>query len=443
MNVIEKKFPRVLVISHNTFSLILNNGKTLTTLFRGWPQPNLAQLYFQPGTPDRTVCDNFFYLSSVDVLKALLGKPSGGRIVEKVDGTTLVVPGRAGLVRRLVKKVRWQGGDYLRDLLWSTDRWNHNLLANWLDAFCPEVVMLVGSPFSFPMNVARWICTRHKIPLVVFYTDDYLTRPSGGLSKQFLFASRMRAFHKAHHLIDSFFVASDKMAAEYEARFGIPGTLVMNCVDLDSYRRSGVAKSQPVTLAYFGGLHLKRWETLAFIGQCLLELRQEEGIEAELHVYSQTELTPEMIKALDIPPVLSFCGGLDQKQVLAKILETSILVHVESFESVQRRFTRLSLSTKIPEYLASGNAILAVGPAEIASMEYLQRPAPMAMVVTELSKDFMKNALRDLITHPEKRELLGQNARIWAAEHNDCARISQQVRTILSKAAEPQISDRS
>jgi len=31
-------YPRVLVISHNAFSLTSNNGKTFSSIFAGWPK---------------------------------------------------------------------------------------------------------------------------------------------------------------------------------------------------------------------------------------------------------------------------------------------------------------------------------------------------------------------------------------------------------------------
>ena len=49
-----------------------------------------------------------------------------------------------------------------------------------------------------------------------------------------------------------------------------------------------------------------------------------------------------------------------------------MLVHVESFDNKSRQLTKLSISTKIPEYLATGKPIIAIGPREVASLEYLK-----------------------------------------------------------------------
>ena len=47
------------------------------------------------------------------------------------------------------------------------------------------------------------------------------------------------------------------------------------------------------------------------------------------------------------------------------------MVHVEAFDKKNRKITRLSLSTKISEYVASGAKVLAIGPAEVGSMRCL------------------------------------------------------------------------
>ena len=48
------KFPKVLIISHNALSKRFNNGSTILSLFKFWPEENLAQIYFRKETPALT-----------------------------------------------------------------------------------------------------------------------------------------------------------------------------------------------------------------------------------------------------------------------------------------------------------------------------------------------------------------------------------------------------
>lgn len=68
------EYPRVLVIAHNPFSDTQNNGKTLSAFFNGWPKDKLAQIYLTPDKPDYTVCENFFRITDLEVLKSFLKK---------------------------------------------------------------------------------------------------------------------------------------------------------------------------------------------------------------------------------------------------------------------------------------------------------------------------------------------------------------------------------
>jgi glycosyltransferase involved in cell wall biosynthesis len=75
-----------------------------------------------------------------------------------------------------------------------------------------------------------------------------------------------------------------------------------------------------------------------------------------------------------------------------------VLLHVEAFDDTVRAYTRLSLSTKIPQYMSSGRPILAYGPGELASCRYIadcdcgrvvgvQDPLALAKATRELASD--------------------------------------------------------
>ncbi|MGN1301784.1 MAG: hypothetical protein ACI4U9_04620, partial [Clostridia bacterium] len=77
------EYPRVLVIAHNPFSDTQNNGKTLSAFFDGWPKDKIAQIYLTPDKPDYTICENFFRITDLEVLKNFIKKEKCGHIIEK------------------------------------------------------------------------------------------------------------------------------------------------------------------------------------------------------------------------------------------------------------------------------------------------------------------------------------------------------------------------
>ena len=66
--------------------------------------------------------------------------------------------------------------------------------------------------------------------------------------------------------------------------------------------------------------------------------------------------------------------------------------------------TKYSFSTKIPEYLSAGRCVLAVGPAEVASVRYL---SDFACVIND--KEQMVFELKKLITDNRYRDLIKFN----------------------------------
>jgi hypothetical protein len=114
-----------------------------------------------------------------------------------------------------------------------------------------------------------------------------------------------------------------------------------------------------------------------------------------------------MVERLTIPGSMEFKGCLNAAEVEQVIGQSDILVHVESMDRLSRRLTRLSVSTKIPQYLASGKCLLAVGPPEVASMRYV-RDHEAAMVITDLKT--LRGALEELILSPELRQRYAVNS---------------------------------
>ena len=64
--------PRVLVIRNNGFSKTKSNGRTLGSLFQGWPKVILAQFYISSDNLDFGVCNNYFKFTDKEALLSLL-----------------------------------------------------------------------------------------------------------------------------------------------------------------------------------------------------------------------------------------------------------------------------------------------------------------------------------------------------------------------------------
>ena len=130
---------------------------------------------------------------------------------------------------------------------------------------------------------------------------------------------------------------------------------------------------------------------------------------------------------------MEFKGPLTSSEVQSVISESDILVHVESMDKVNRCLTRLSMSTKIPQYLSSGKCILAVGPEEVSSIRYLEEHKA-GMVITDLQ--ILKQELSKLIADYELRRRYAINALKLAQDSHNPEKNHQRFLSLVRKIIE-------
>ncbi len=401
--------PRVLVVSHNPFSDLQSNGKTLAAFFEGWPVDRLAQLYFTLDDPAFTVCRRFFRVTDLDMLKATLGRPgSAGPVVEAQRAEDAAGKERlhGNRLYRLVRQVfqqRWPVALLARSLFWGRRRWASADLERWLDEVDPELVFFQSSNCTFAFDIVEDICRRRGIPLLMETTDDYVTATGGLDPFGWLHHRRIsRAYAAAVGRSDAVIAIGELMAEEYSERFGGRYLVAMNSVDGVTNVDQPAPETDPVVLHFAGNLGLNRWRVLGAIGGALDELHRRHGIDARLEVYSLGTPEPAELAQLTASPRVEFLGSRDADFLAERRREATLLVHVESFDRKNRHITRLSVSTKIPEYLAANRAVLAVGPADVASIRYLADHAAGA-VVTSPDVDALTAGLAAALGDPAAR----------------------------------------
>lgn len=412
--------PRVLVLSHNAFSRTQNNGKTLESFFDTWPKDKIAQLYLQPEEPDWQFSANYFQITDYEMLSRLLTRRVPGRVritPSSSAGSSEIEPQLHPIVRRVYRARRgtrrkrsWLGEFIhrqfvdrrpifvgLRELIWSGEDWASDMLREWVSDFGPDVLFFQGSSGVFGYNVALWLCTEFDIPLILQLTDDYTYRAHPFSAVEWLNNRRYLAtFARGIDRSSAVIAISEAMEAEYGERFGGRYLVLMNSV---AERRGLRRPDRGLTrrLLYAGNLGLQRWKSLVTIGEALVRVNAATGVEAYLDVYAPESTSEEVIAALVAVSSINFRGFVSSEVLQEEIAAADVLVHVESFSRRMRKVTRLSISTKIPEYLASSRPIFVLGPADIESVQYLKRN-DAAAVVSEPTVQGVERVLRGLLT---------------------------------------------
>jgi glycosyltransferase involved in cell wall biosynthesis len=419
--------PRVLVVSHNPFSDVQNNGKTLQAFFEDWPRERLAQLYLTLDEPSFTNCDRFYRVTDLDVLKDLLPGRSGAagpvkRRDWEEDSQVKASLGRRPAYRAIRKLflARPPAALLARSAVWKHARQDDERFRAWLDEFDPQLVFFQSSSAVFAFDLVEEICGERKIPLVMETTDDYVTpgarwSPFSRTYYRQMKAAYARAVSRSYAVV----AIGDAMAEEYAARFGGRWEVAMNSVEsVPTTPPRPPDPKRPLLLLFAGNLGLNRWRVLAAVGEALTLLADERGREARLDVYSIDAPEPDVLEQLTASKRVVFRGAADPESLRRHRTDADVLVHVESFDAKNRHITRLSVSTKIPEYMAADRVILAVGPDDVASIRYIADEDIGVVVTSQDARDIAAQLARVVADTDQQATLRARALELVAVRHS-------------------------
>ena len=430
---------KILLVSHNALSLHNNNGKTLTSIFEDWDAECIAQIYFNKEIPQAVRFSRFFRVTDADVLKRLFsfGCVGGGRSVMPVRGDSGQAQCSSVRESALVRFIRRNeaGKLVLRDFLFGSGFWVSAELKRWFKDFQADSVFFVGGNSRFSFFVAEKLAAWNGVPLDIYITDDYVLNadPQGWLAKYLLRKLRVvyrDVFLRARHV----FVIGEDMASAFSLEYGRKFIPIMNSVTIPSDLSVGSAVSSSkgcIDFVYAGGLHLGREESLVKFGCLLQNAGRSLGVEVRLTVYSLQRPSDETERRF-LECGVVFGGALGQDAIAVRLANSDFVLHVESFEDRYRKLTKLSVSTKIPEYLVSGACLVAFGPSELASIRLVEKNS---LGVTLSERDSVMEMQEKLISVIESRIVRDNFARKgyeYAKRQFDSELVRQKVKSLLN-----------
>ena len=419
------KQPRPLVINGDPFNRKTPTGITLCNLFAGWDKSSIAQIYTFPVEPDLSICDLNWKLTRSQF--PLMSLARLGRQILK--GVT-----RRNTCMQELPQVTVKAKVADRPLLsaWADIiplQIDAELLA-WVEEFEPTLIYTNLTNIRI-MTMVKLLSEKFCLPVVPHFMDDWpATRYNIGLAAAIprqIQLSRMRSI-----LLRSpaGMVISTAMAQEYQIKYGLCFEPFMNCVDFDNLSLlPSPNQDTGIRFAYVGGLHLNRWQSLLEIGNALAVVKNE-GISVELVIFAPSADIDLYGNILTASPVISIGGSLQADEVMPMLQKFDVMVHIESFDNSDRLFTRLSISTKIPQYMASGRPIFAYGPPEVASCRYVSE-SECGLVVSQRDMVILTNSLRGMVVNADKRQWFGDNGRYVASKNHNSVIERERFRSLL------------
>lgn len=403
------KEPKVLVIAANPFSDINNNGKTLKSIFSQFSKENLFELYFRPqdnAIGDGEYASSYWAVSEMDIIRSIihLRRHCGG---EQHFNKAMDIQVAEDKTYQRFLHGKLKNNVILRKMLWGTNLWNTREFKSWYRLCKPDIVFsLLGRP-GVSYEIALKISKELDIPLAVYFTDDYLIHPiKKTLFDKFLYNWELKKYREIINHASLRFCIGDLMCKEYSFFFGRPFSPIMNSVPVCPFAPK-TTNNGLITISYFGGLNLNRWKMICRLASIVVK-------KARIVVYTGQEITPEMGDSfVDAGVILG--GFLQGSEVREKMMESDILLHIESDDDNYRSLTALSISTKLPEYMMSSRPIIAFGPQEIASMRLVADNNLGVAVSSEDSVDKQKDKIYQLINDQNLRNELARKAYDYAS----------------------------
>jgi hypothetical protein len=426
-------YPKVLLVSHNVLSQTTNNGRTMSGFFKGWPVDKLAELYLNPEIPDSHICERYYRISDLDVLNSIVQFKRPGKrltaddIKENITNNRTINEEQENLYNLGRKRKPYMY--IMRNILWGLNTWNTKDLNAWIDEFSPEIMVYVAGSFAYSYKIALYIAKSRKLPLVVYFSDDYYITHLKNLSPLYWlnrlhFKSVMKT---VFHYLSDYICICDEMEKDYAKAFNKKGHVLMtttNFKPINVKRFDG-----KFIISFLGNVDFNRSKVLIEVGQVVKKLNSE-GYNIEFSIYSG-ETDKERTKEFTLENGIHFKGKVNYDQVCEAISKSNLLLHVESFDEINRTKTKYSISTKVPDSLASGRCLFAYGPPEVASIKYL-KDNDCAYVVTEPNN--LERGLRNIVENECLRNQYISKAKQVAKENHNLFKNTMKFKRLLQTA---------
>ncbi len=369
---------RLLLITRNAWNNDISTGNTMSNFLSGF-DGEIASLYCRSEQINNSICKKYFQITEGQLIKNLLNKKCKvgiERLYSSAETTVKTAETKEDATSKkmygYLKSHRFRLLIWARDILWKMGRWKNKSLDDFLKEFNPNVIFMPLYDSIYMYDIMFYVKKQTGAKIVLYTGDDVYSLKRISRSP-FFWIDRFcirRKIRKAVAMSDVRFSLTNKQSEEYSRTLKKPFKTYRKCVEACG-AVSGGSVHNPIKIAYTGNIMLGRYKTIELIGRALEEINKD-SVKMVLDVYTANRLTEKMKKAFDYKGV-NFCGAVSSEEVAKIQNDADILLHVEGFSLKNRLTVRLSLSTKIVDYLSKGKCVLAVAPGDVASMEYLEK----------------------------------------------------------------------
>lgn len=422
-------YPKILIIGE-TFRHDTGGGITISNLFHAWPAEKLAVITLSD-INDFKICKNYYRIGIEErnshwPFRLLQKKTQSGKISfsENDNHSALTIKGeRQPQLKTIIFKIagfisHFVGVHHKLHSINVSD----NLL-HWTNRFQPEIIYFQPNSLALVLFVKE-LYKKTKLPIALHIVDDYInTKNKPGLFYYKYERVIQREYNDIVKKSIVHFSICDEMSKEYNTRFNKEFIPIHNPVIKEfwlPFANNTYELGDTYRIVYAGRIGIANVEAIILLVDIVDQLLIE-GIAIEFDIYSIDE-DKNLLEIIHDKKGSNFKSFIPHNELPEKLSKYDFLFLPLSINEKSIRYTRLSMPTKVAEYMITGKPILVFAPPATALYKYAS--TEKWAYVTDNKMELTKG-LRLLINSIELREKIGKTAQRLALDKHEIKEVAK------------------
>lgn len=360
-------YKKILIINNESINNTNATSITLQSMFKSYPKDNILELFLSNKKTNKKqfLGKSYFGKGKTNLYSLLYNSKLFQSANKKSKDKSLVPAIEENKKNR--KNIRTTIIAFFDSIPFLVPR----KIKKKIDDFKPDVIYTLGASISslkYSLKISKYL----SIPVIIHFMDNWQETLYTNTVFKIGRNKIKRLLKKVYKQTNENLTISKKMAIEYSRKWQKPHYSIMNVPTVSSFFVEPLINvNNEIIFTYAGGLHLQRWQGLLHISKILKKQSNLTFKKIKLKIFTDS-FSIEAYKKMFDDSICEFYPRVSHKEIEKIYLESHVLVHIESFQEEIVKFTKFSISTKIPEYMAIGRPILLFAPQKIAVYELVE-----------------------------------------------------------------------
>lgn len=409
---VQESFCQRVLILNTTFSPLEGAGITIRNLLKRFNPAQIGNASVNT-YEDRLICSNYFSFNTSSILVSNKDNPL---LLDQKEFKFPRIKNALIGIKNLL-----EGLGVLNKIILSRE------FENWLNINKFTVVYAVSySARDIPFLIS--FIKKTKLPFVIHIYDDWIRHNRYGFFFKPFAPLIERRFKALLKISSGRICISDKMAREYNQRYGFNFEVFHNPCSVKFLHLDGKKhQNQILNISVFGTVGDNNIDEIAMLNRVIEEYYKNKIV---INLYGSVRRQSILDVINGLKSVKSH-GHISHEYALNMMKMSDMLFMPLSFRKQYGLYYQLSMPTKITEYLASSVPILLFAPDSFAVTEYLASNNA-AFVVTQYSEDDLKIGIERALFNSKACALILKNAKNLVLENHSSEIVSTKFAEYLS-----------